>query len=145
MADKFSKRLNGWQRIGVLLSVIWFVGFAWFLWTGSKGHALDFYGGQLRMCGAILDADNSALQYIQDLDKRNARQDENWTNYEKCKENAEQFYHRNAGDYASWNQWGLGLFLLFTVDLVIVAVAWLFAWLGVGVIRWIRRGFLPTP
>jgi hypothetical protein len=30
-------RLNGWQRIGILLSVIWFVGFAG-----------NFYGSQLR-------------------------------------------------------------------------------------------------
>src|SRR5262245_61246175 len=31
-------RLNGWQRIGILLSVIWFVGFAG-----------NFYGSQLRL------------------------------------------------------------------------------------------------
>src|SRR5262245_18861318 len=34
-------RLNGWQRISILLSVIWFVGFVGFVWTD--------YGSQLRL------------------------------------------------------------------------------------------------
>jgi hypothetical protein len=134
-------RLNGWQRIGILLSMIWFVSFAGFIWTSNNRHAADFYGGQLRLCQAILDSYNFSLQYIQDPDKRNKASEENWTKYEKCQRDAEEFYHRDVGDRSSWGDWGRGLLLLFGIDLATIVFAWLLAWFGVVTVRWIRRGF----
>jgi hypothetical protein len=29
------KKLNGWQRIGIGLSIVWFIGFAAFVWTSE--------------------------------------------------------------------------------------------------------------
>jgi hypothetical protein len=39
-----SGRLNGWQRIGIILSVIWFVGFAWYVWSSDRKQKADSYG-----------------------------------------------------------------------------------------------------
>jgi hypothetical protein len=35
-------RLSGWQRIGVILSVIWFIGFAGYIWHADRKEKADF-------------------------------------------------------------------------------------------------------
>jgi hypothetical protein len=88
--------LSGWQRIGIVSSVIWFVGFAGYIWIFSTRDASDFYGSQLGMCYTILNVDNEALQYIGIQEDRDKRQADNWTKYEKCRSDATALFYQMA-------------------------------------------------
>ena len=133
--------LNGWQRIGVVLSIIWFVGFAWYVWSSDRQHKTDFYVGRLSVCSDINDMANESLSYIQDQQKRDEREAANGAKYEQCKKDAEEFYEEEVGGNAGWGQWAFGMGILIAVDLLIIAIAWLLAWLTIRVVRWVGRGF----
>jgi hypothetical protein len=45
-------RGRGWRRIGIVLSVIWFIGFGGYVWTSEVRHISDYYEFQLKMCYA---------------------------------------------------------------------------------------------
>jgi hypothetical protein len=42
-----SKRFRVSKRIGVVLSVLWFVGFGGWMWSDQVNHIVDFYSDQL--------------------------------------------------------------------------------------------------
>ena len=42
---------RGWRRIGIVLSVIWFLGFGVFLWETSLNDLVRPYAYQLKQCG----------------------------------------------------------------------------------------------
>src|SRR5262245_56311852 len=112
-------RLNGWQRIGVVLSVIWFVGFGWFMWTSTVRSELDFYGNQLRWCKILLDTDNDALQHIPSPQEREKRQAANWAKYENCqKEARSQFDQTMSTAKASF------VITLLAVDAASIVAGW---------------------
>ena len=123
------KKLNGWQRIGIVLSIVWFIGFAAFIWSYSVGRTGDFYGHQLDLCKAILDMNN------EDVAASDPRWAINWANYEKCNDQARELFYSLSDENRR------GIPLLLGVDLGIIAFGWLVVWLAVVVVRWIRRGF----
>src|SRR5271168_1648114 len=90
-------KLNGWQRIGIVLSVIWFFGFAGYVWTDSIHNVGEFYGWQLGMCVAILDTKNGSLQYIGKKEDRDAKSDANAAEYLSCRQNAQRLF------FGEWN------------------------------------------
>jgi hypothetical protein len=63
-------RLNGWQRIGVLLSIIWFIGFAAYVWYGDRKHKSDFYLSSLGFCSRLWDGAAERSMNIQDTQER---------------------------------------------------------------------------
>jgi len=79
------------QRIGIVLSVIWFIGFAGYIWIYSVRDASDFHRWQLDVCNSILNMDNEALQYIGKQEDRDKKQTASWTKYEKCQSEAGAF------------------------------------------------------
>ena len=112
-------RLNGWQRIGIVLSVLWIpVGHVWALKTLQPDRLPDW--------------PYSAL--CQDAETRKPN-----PNYERCIDDAQKWYEgqdklrkldfEDAERLAPW------------FALAPIPVAWftiyVFVWLG----RWIRRGF----
>jgi hypothetical protein len=48
----------------MVLSVIWFFGFAGYIWISDTQDKTDFYIGQLSVCSDINDIANESLSYI---------------------------------------------------------------------------------
>jgi hypothetical protein len=115
-----TNQARGWRRIGIVLSILWFVGFGFFIWSRTTSDAADFYGHQLRFCYAILDTDK------------------NWPNYERCKDDAAKLFS------FTFDQNVKGIPILIGVDLASVAIGWLLVWCVVAIVRWIRRGFASS-
>ncbi len=103
-----TNHVMGWRRIGIVMSVIWFIAFGGYQWTSSVQHNGDVYRSQLGKCKEILDAD--------------------WTKYEKCRAAAE-----NESD-----QLYKGIPILLFLDLLTIAIGWALAWNVVLVVRWSR-------
>ena len=45
--------MKGWRRIGIIVSVIWFLGFGVFLWNQYVEDAVAPYARDLKTCSAI--------------------------------------------------------------------------------------------
>jgi hypothetical protein len=109
-----TNRMRGWRRIGIVVSVVWFIAFAAYVWSDSNLHNGDFYSSQLRMCKAILDVADESLP--DNLEERNNKLDENWAKYEKCQADAEKLFLSEA------DQLYKGIPILLGVDLATIAV-----------------------
>jgi hypothetical protein len=125
--------LNGWQRIGIVLSVIWFIGFAGYIWSQQVKSDVELYGRYLDTCYTILNMDNEA--YIANQEDRDKRQAANWTKYEKCQSGAGAIFHERADNNYK------GIPILLAVDFGTVLFGWLVVWSGIGITRWIKGGF----
>jgi hypothetical protein len=128
-------RARGWRRIGVVLSVIWFIGFGDYIWVSEVGRIGEFYRWQLETCGKILSNANDGLQYIAKQEEREKRQSENRAKYKECQDSASSFHGSSNADLRK------GIPLLLAVDLGTVAFGWLVVWLVTLVVRWVQRGF----
>jgi hypothetical protein len=126
---------SGWRRIGMVLSVIWFVGFGGFLWIGETSHNADSYGVKLRNCAAILEFSNEPSQYILKQQDRAMIAIDSLTKYEICRSDAERFFLNEA------EQLYRGIPILLGIDFATVIVGWALAWVVILVVRWINRGF----
>lgn len=129
------KKLSGWKRIGLVVSVIWFIGFGGYLWVSGVGHMSDFHMSQLKMCGTIMDVANEALQYIPKLEDRQKRQDENWSKYEDCQKRAGELFSQ------SFEQQRKAIPILLAIDFGTILFGWFVAWGLTAIVKWIRRGF----
>ena len=81
-------KLNKWQRAGIILSVIAFVGLALQAWVFQARQRDQFYNIQLSLCEDTLRTENELAQNVgkqEDLAKREAT---NQTEYESCKAEA---------------------------------------------------------
>jgi hypothetical protein len=62
-ADRFEALMantaRGWRRIGIVLSMIWFLGFGVFLWNAELHVLFDPYVYQLEQCGHLADSSTS--------------------------------------------------------------------------------------
>jgi hypothetical protein len=54
--------MRWWWRIGVVLSVIWFVGFGGWLWLSSTGAYMDIHQWQLQDCFNLYRKEREQLQ-----------------------------------------------------------------------------------
>jgi hypothetical protein len=104
-------RLNGWQRIGIVVSVIWFVG----VWV--------YYYVQFEQSSQSLMLMRGEQCYA---GKETEQRD--------CLDKAITERHSRA-EYRK----ELPLFL--SLDFGTVAFGWLSVWFGIVIMRWIRRGF----
>jgi hypothetical protein len=127
--------LNGCQRIGIVVSIIWFIGFGAFIWTDTLRQDREFHGNSAEMCRLILNANNESLRYIEKQGARDKTESANWAKYEKCLKDAEAFLDREYEEAKS------GIPLLLAVDVGTVLFGWLVVWMFVGVTRWVKRGF----
>ena len=117
-------RLNGWQRIGVVLSVIWIV--AGGLWTRSVliESQGEFARTRYRMCLA-----NHSIQPDGSIPAD--------TDWKRCDRQFDADWKRDVTDH--WDGVN-GLNAAFT--LAPLLVAWLLVYAIVGLVRWIRAGFV---
>ncbi len=128
-------RLNRWQRIGIVLSVMWFIGFEGYIWHIGNRNVFDFYSSSLHMCSTILDTDNEALQYIEKTEDRNKRQTDNWTKYGNCQTRADALMHTMVDGNNS------GIPILFVVAFLTVLFGWLVVSFVIGITQLIKVGF----
>ncbi len=105
-------RLNGWQRIGVVVSVIWFVvgGF----WGNSLGiHEGDWVVSSYSFC----------LKHLVGPGMETSQQ---------C---ADTFY-REYPEAIKYHWW-----YALIVGLVPIPIGWGLIYGSIGLVRWVRRGF----
>jgi hypothetical protein len=126
---------KGWRRVGIVLSVIWFVAFGSYLWSSGVSSMGQFHRQQLEGCYQILTADNEALQYIQKPEERDKRQATYWAKFQKCQVEAGNFFTRQ------FNEQKAAIPLLLAIDLGTILIAWLLIWFVVVVLRWVGKGF----
>lgn len=107
------KRLNGWQRIGIVLSIIWCIGSGVYLWIDQMNDLHESYGAQLHLC---MDLPNGyEMGCIKDADA--------------------VFSNMVAALYRAW-PWEALIFCSVTL-----AIGWFGAWGILATKRWIARGF----
>ena len=104
-------------RIGIILSVIWFVGFGGYTWFSNVQQLNDLYSDDVHSCSEVLD------------------RTENSGNYDYCLEDAQQLYLRGFERYKA------AIPRLLAIDFGVVAVCWSVALLGVMIARIMRRSF----
>jgi hypothetical protein len=126
-------KLGGWQRIGVILSVLWFVGFGVFMFEHEMSRHGDFHMWQLGNCYKIAEMRREPLQPNDPAYASRDAQIER--DLKDCRDRASAFFTKQVGDFWS-NLWILPL-----VDLASIALAWLFVWIVVSLVRWVSRGF----
>ena len=115
--------MSGWQRIGIVLSIIWFIGFGAYIWMlRDIQHVGELYRGQLNTCSILLNMANDELQHIENLSDRNKRQDANWKEYEDCKKRASALHSRMLNDEKE------GIPVIPAIDFVTVVIGWLAVW-----------------
>ena len=106
-------------RIGIVLSVIWVVGFGGYTWFSSVQRLNELYSLDLRACSESFDRTQNSV------------------NYEYCLEEASELY------LSRFNTYKERIPQLLVTDFGTVAFGWCVALFGVAITRWIRRGF-PT-
>jgi hypothetical protein len=126
-------RLNLWHRIGIVLSVLAFIGLAVYAWAFEARHRDRFYSTQLSMCDRTLRTQNDALQDFGTQEDRVKREATNQSEYKECKDEADATLRESLN--ASLQR--MPLFLAKVLGLI--ALAWLIEWFVVAIARWIKR------
>jgi hypothetical protein len=126
-------RLNRWQRIGIVLSVLAFIGLGVYAWVFEARQRDRFYSTQLSMCDGTLRTQNEALQGIGTQEDRAKREAANQSEYEECKNEAGATLRESFN--ASLQR--MPLFLAKVLGLIVLA--WLIEWFVVEIARWIKR------
>jgi hypothetical protein len=120
------KHLGGWTRIGIVLSVVWFFGFAGYWWNFSQGEAHKQFELDGGMCLSSLDRAN---------ERPNADTAANWGRYQDCTKRAIATWQTAV---VSTNE---AIPALLIVSLISVGLWWLVIWGLAALIRWVHRGF----
>ena len=124
------RKLSGWQRIGIVVSVIWFVGFAWYV----VAHRQDKL---LLTCAEGLQRDVALSESAKTAEERERRRQEYGNKYSKCMNDA----HVSSFRFGLNNDPLQAIPLILAVDLGMIVIGWLITWYVVMVFRGIRRGF----
>src|SRR6187397_2537835 len=85
------KSPKGWRRVGIVVSVIWFLGFGFYVWNHELESHSDFYMFETRNCTRLLDMANENLQYARTQEERDRRFAENFAKHRACDEKALAF------------------------------------------------------
>ena len=113
--------MKGWRRIGIVLSVIWFVGFFGYAWSSAMDNAMN--SASTLSCYRLYDASDAPFP-----DKKK---------YEACIAPIEaRFMEQNEFLHSP-----RGVMLFVGIDLATILVGWLIAWGIIAVVRWVARGF----
>ena len=128
-------KLSGWQRIGIVVSVIWFVGFAGYVVANRQDDAL--YDKLLLTCAEGLQRDVALSETAKTAEEREQRRQEYGNKYSKCMNDA----HVSSFRFGLSNDPLQAIPLVLAVDLGMIVIGWLIAWCVVMVFRGIRRGF----
>lgn len=106
--------MNGWQRIGLVLSVLWILGAGFYQRSADMQRAGDMGGFAMRAC-----MEEQKLKGSFD--------------FSRCSDEFDKMFRVFAE-----HSWGNVAIVAF----VPIPIAWLFVYLLVWLTRWIRRGFV---
>jgi hypothetical protein len=113
-------KLNRWQGIGILLSVIWFMGIA-----GYTGYILYNEKQDDVLNGRLAEVRSLCEQSVKDPLNPTAELDPSISVRKRCFNEACSSFSKN----------------MLAISFGTVFFGWLAAWFGIVVTRWIRRGF----
>lgn len=116
--------MHGWRRLGIVLSVLWFVGFGGWFWVTEADSIWKTYSDSLWLCRHDLKGEP-----LSKADPKADKQD-----LEVC-ENIAAGYRSEQMKTLAW--------VLILIDLGLIAFSWLLAWIIISVSRWVRAGFRP--
>jgi hypothetical protein len=126
--------LGRWQRMGIVLSVLGFVGLGVYAWIFVARHRDQVHHLQLSACEAALRIAKEELQSLGNTDDRERKESAIQRDYETCK--AEADAKLQAAFAVSLRR--LPIFL--ATVLVLIILAWLLEWFVVEMARRVRRG-----
>jgi hypothetical protein len=121
-------RLNGWQRIGIVLSVVWAVGAFIYARDAAENRAEEFARSAYQICF------DNARRVLGDESDPSAQ-----SHYDAALNGCYAELQRTRAVWLA-GSWGDAAI----TALVPIPVAWLLAWGLVALVRWIRRGFQPS-
>ena len=113
-------KLNRWQGIGILLSVIWFIGIA-----GYMGYILYNEKRDDVVHGRLAEVRSLCEQNVKDPLNPAAELDPSISVRKRCFNEARSNFAKN----------------MLAIGFGTVVFGWFVVWFGIGVTRWIRRGF----
>jgi hypothetical protein len=118
-----------------VLSVIWFIGFGGYLWTGELERIDQSFGRYLELCSLSWHANTNSLHQRIAQDELAQKLAEEWAKYDECRARADR-------DFLEARQKARkDLPILLAVALGTVGFGWLVVWLGILIVRWVQRGF----
>jgi hypothetical protein len=135
--------MRGWRRLGIVFSVIWFVGFGFWVRQYDSDEKWQMSGHQ--HCYRLYEIRRQGLSTLQQA-TRNLYTGDRLAQYEKedsdklaqyetdlkqCQEKAVQKFIETVSPW-----WGVVF-----VDAVVLGLLWLVAWMIVAVGRWVAAGF----
>ena len=113
------KALSGWQRIGIVISVLWLLGFPLYLALVDHNSNLD-----AKIADWVADCAAHRLQIVPNKDPIAAA--------EICRQT------NPLVPMAPWDAFNMWLALLVWGPVILL---WLVSWIVLATVRWIRRGF----
>jgi len=126
-------RLGGWQRIGVIISIVWFLGWGAFLWIDAVNQNANLFKVQFGICMQVHD---DAIGLLRPAEKNyRERSEQIESDFKRCKDKAENLFIKQAANNRA------DIPILLAVDFGSVVIGWLIVWGMVGMARWVRRGF----
>jgi hypothetical protein len=117
-----SERLNGWQRVGIVLSVVWVI--------GAAIHEKDELNRQYE---AAYDA---AWRPVYDQCSEAQKRDPQTARGMDCLREAQRIAWATTPKVSGWS--------MALAALVPIPIAWLLVYALIALVRWIRRGFSPS-
>jgi hypothetical protein len=115
--------MRGWRRLGIVLSVIWFVGFFGWMWSHAADEATLVYRMSSSTCYHRYGSSTS-----QELDM---------AKYDVCAAEASAKLRTDYNAVRNFSSAGI----VIAVDLALILLGWLIVWGIVAVVRWVARGF----
>ena len=116
-------KLNGWQRIGVVLSVIWLVGFYWYLWDREEKKAHT----------ELQRVEENCLSYLSPEEQKEEIKRLS-SNYLRCFNEGFKVYEEKLQNVSKVS--------LIAIDGGSLVLWWIVVRLLLSVYRWIERGFV---
>jgi hypothetical protein len=133
--DQMGLRLNGWQRIGIVLSVSWFIGCLLYTGHGIENLAEGARASRVSRCYGTFDSAHRL--YDPGNEARLVAAEEA---LKQCKDAAYAAYlldRKKNGAIARSS---------FLTDFVPPLIfGWLVVWFAIGITRWIKAGFRACP
>jgi hypothetical protein len=129
--------MKGWRRIGIIVSVIWFLGFSIYLWNGADAEADRLRSLRADHCFSDKERSSDRLQYISDPERRKKEEVAIASTYDKCIDDVVEQWSRN---HPINNLSRTGAAIL-GINLATIGLGWLIVWGCVALGRWVHRGF----
>lgn len=122
--------MSGWQRIGIVISVVWCVGILAYWWLHRLDEPKATMQFAMHLCTQNYETDTNHLGWSDDRGRTQARAREN-----ACMDGAVTEFVRDAHIASQDWPWVLGFCGL------TLALGWVTGWIVAALTRWIARGF----